>query len=256
MEPARATIYTIAGSHACRTAMLMLEHKAISYRVVELPTGPHSLLVRLRGFPGSPTPLRMIDGRPSRMSATLDRLGTVPAIAIDGRRVQRNIEISGFLERLEPDPPLYPADPIRRAAVEEAQRWGDEPLQMAARRVVLCASADGLDALHERGARGRLGALLAHNDPMRLIASRLAARSTFRAGGARDEQLVAAVGPLLDRVDELIRDGVLGGASLNAADLTILPSLALLDYRLDLRGQLRGRPCYALLERVLPEPPG
>jgi hypothetical protein len=47
---------------------------------------------------------------------------------------------------------------------------------------------------------------------------------------------------------------VLGADALNAADLMIAPSLALLDYRLDLSDELRGRPCGALMERVLPEP--
>jgi hypothetical protein len=32
----------------------------------------------------------------------------------------------------------------------------------------------------------------------------------------------------------------------------IAPSLALLDYRLDLRRELRARPSFALVERLLP----
>ena len=34
----------------------------------------------------------------------------------------------------------------------------------------------------------------------------------------------------------------------------IAPSLALLDYRADLAGEMKARPCGAFLDRVLPEP--
>jgi hypothetical protein len=59
---------------------------------------------------------------------------------------------------------------------------------------------------------------------------------------------------MLDRIDGWVAEGVLNAERLNAADLVIAPSLALLDYRLDLREQLRPRPCFALVERLLPEP--
>jgi glutathione S-transferase len=253
MDRAPATVYAIPGSHACRTTILMLDHKRIAHRVVELPTGLHPLLVRLRGFPGSAGPIRMLEEGPSRMSAAMDRLGTVPALSMEGHRIQRNIEIAQFLEQFAPEPPLYPSDPARRAEVEAAQRWGDEPLQMAARRVVMCASAHGLQTIHERGARGRLGALLAHSDRVRLTASRFAARTTFRAGPARESELLAELAPLLDHVEQLVDRGTIGGEEANAADLTIAPSLALLDYRLDLREDLRARSFYPLLDRLLPE---
>jgi hypothetical protein len=48
-----AKVYVIRGSHACRTATLMLRHKGIPYRVIVLPTGPHPLLVRPPVFPGT-----------------------------------------------------------------------------------------------------------------------------------------------------------------------------------------------------------
>jgi glutathione S-transferase len=197
----------------------------------------------------------MVDGRPTRMSATLDRMGTVPAMRIDGERVQRNREIARFLDRLQPQPPLLPPDAGQRRAVEEAEAWGDEHLQMIARRIVLAAGARDLDELHRRGGQGRLGALLAHHDLQRTIAARIAATSTFRAAAGQDRRLVAELPAALDRIDSWIDAGVLNGERLWAADLIIAPSLALLDYRLDLRPGLRERPLYALLERVLPEPP-
>jgi glutathione S-transferase len=252
---AQATLYVIPGSHACRAGMLLLDHKSIPYRTVEIPTGLHPVATRLLGFPGNREPIRSIDGHAHAALAGLDRLGTVPALRYGEQRIQTNREIAAFLERLRPQPPLYPADPKLRAKVEDAVVFADETLQMAARRAVLAGAAGSLDGLHRRGGEGRLGALLAHRTAVRVVANGVAARLTFRAGPERDAELVAALPPLLDRVDGWIADGVLNAPALNAADLMVAPSLALLDYRLDLRPALRERPLYALLERVLPEPP-
>ena len=38
--------------------------------------------------------------------------------------------------RCVPSPPLFPHDPERRRAVEEAEAWGDEVLQPVPRRIV------------------------------------------------------------------------------------------------------------------------
>jgi glutathione S-transferase len=252
-EP-RATLYVIPGSHACRTAMLMLEHKGISYRNVELLTGWHPVGVRLRGFAGHPAPIRQVDGRTHRWLALLDRLGTVPALRLGSERIQANREIARYLDRVQPEPALFPAEPNSRRAVEEAEEWGDQVLQMAARRLGLAAALRGLDALHSRGNDGRLGALLSPSEPMRILASRISAGSAFRASPKEEPALLAALPAMLDRIDAWITTGVLGGRALNAADFMIAPSLALLSYRLDLRSGIEGRPAGALLDRVLPEP--
>jgi glutathione S-transferase len=250
----RATLYVIPGSHACAATKLMLERKGITYRTVELPTGLHPQLVRLRGFPGSPKPIRMVDGKPTRMSAMLDRVGTVPALSLGSEKLQRNSEIARFLDRVVPDPPLYPGDPERRAAVEEAEAWADEPLQMFARRLVIVAGARGAGELSQDGGRGRLGALLAGNGPQRRLAAKIAARTTFRANADAERRLLAALPEVLDRADGYFTTGVIGGEEPNVADLMIAPSLALLDYRLDIRDQVRARPAFAVVERLLPEP--
>jgi glutathione S-transferase len=254
LTQAKAKLYVISGSHACRTGMLVLEHKGISYRTVELPTGAHPMAVRILGFPGHPEPIRTVDGSTPGPLAMLDRLGTVPALRYGEQRIQTNTEIIRFLEGVKPDPPLYPADPVLRAKVEEAQRWGDEPFQMAARRITLAAGVSGAAALYEGGARGRLGPLLSKNGPMRAMVSNIAGRVTFKASGANEAAQLAALPAMLDSIDSWIADGVLNGETLNAADYTIAPSLALLSYRLDVRGDIERRPAYALLERVLPEP--
>jgi glutathione S-transferase len=245
-----AKVYVIVGSHACRAAILMLEYKEIPYRAVELPTGVHPLLVRARGFPGSRKPIRTVDGATHRQLALLDRLGTVPALLLDGERVQTNRRIARHLERIRPDPPLFPAQADRRRAVEEAETWGDDVLQMAARRLVL---ATPVHELRDGAACGRLGPLLTRSDRMRGMLARGAAQS-FRAGSDRADGLLRAIPPLLDKVDGWVDEGILSGEQLNVADFTIAPSLALLSYRPDLASELAARPAGRLLDRVLPEP--
>ncbi|HEY4996852.1 MAG TPA: hypothetical protein VII03_02580 [Solirubrobacteraceae bacterium] len=250
----RATLYVIPGSHACRTGMLMLERKGIDYRVVELFTGMHGLAVRLLGFPGNRKPIRQVEGRTDRMLTMLDKAGTVPALRYGDQRVQRNHEIARFLEREVPEPPLFPADPAQRAAVEEAERWGDEVLQMHARRVVLAASTHGLDALHNRGNRGRLGPLLSASEPLRAFASR-GARLSFSVNQGNEAKLLDELEPMLNKLDGWIEAGVLGGEEPNVADFVVAPSIALLTYRGDLRAQIAARPLGTLVDRLLPEDP-
>jgi glutathione S-transferase len=248
-----ATLYVILGSHACRTGMLLLEHKGIAHRTVTIPTGLHPVAVRLLGFPAKGPP-RLVDGGSPRRLRRLDRLGTVPALRMDGERVQTNLAIARFLELAQPDPPLFPADPELRRQVESAERWGDETLQMVARRLGLAGSLHGPEAMEARGGDGRLGPLLWRNDRVRLLGSRWIGRRFFEAGEERERAMLAELPAMLDRVDAWIAEGVLNGEALNAADLMIAPSLALLCYRRDLRAEVEGRPAGRLVERVLPEP--
>jgi glutathione S-transferase len=248
-----ATLYVFPGSHACRSAMLMLDHKGIGYRRVDLAPGLHPLSVRVRGFPGSRAPIRSVDGRTHRSLAILDRLGTVPALRFGRQRVQTNHRIARFLEDLQPQPALFPIDPALRREVEAAERWGDQVLQMLARRLVIAASLRGLDELPGRGGRGRLGALLSENERIRALATRVAGR-IFAVTPAAEGELLDQLPATLDTIDEWIGAGVLDAEQLNAADLLITPSLALLAYRPDLRPEIERRPAGALLDRVLPEP--
>jgi glutathione S-transferase len=249
-----AKLYVILGSHSCRTGMLLLEHKGVSYRRVEVPTGLHPLALRLLGFEGNRAPLRSTGERPNRPLATLDRMGTVPALRMHGERVKTNHAIARFLEQHHPDPPLFPKDPGQRSAVEEAERWGDEVLQMAARRLVLAATVRGPDGLIDDGDRGRLGPLLYRHATTRRFASFAFGRFIFAAGPNREREVSLALAGMLDRVDAWIEAGVLNGEQLYAADLMIAPSLALLCYRPDTRAQIERRPALALVDRVLPEP--
>jgi glutathione S-transferase len=251
----RPTLYVISGSHACRTAMLMLDHKQLSYRRVQLPTGMHPFAVRALGFPGHKAPIREVEGSTGRSLALLDRLGTVPALRYGAEHVQTNRRIARFLDEVQPQAPLFPQDAQERQAVEEAERWGDEVFQMSARRLGLTGSLNGLENFRDRGNSGRLGALLSPSERLRVLGARGVTSVAFKANAKVEGQLVEELPALLDRIDAWLDAGVLGGEQLNAADYMIAPSIALIAYRLDLRPQIEARPAGAYVERVLPEPP-
>src|SRR5919109_5629997 len=108
-----ATLFSVPGSHPSRAAALMLEHKGIDYTRIDFAPPLQRVGLRLVGFRGR----------------------TVPALRIEGRRVQGSRTIARVLDELKPEPPLLPSDPERRAAVEQAEEWGDEVLQPLARRL-------------------------------------------------------------------------------------------------------------------------
>jgi glutathione S-transferase len=227
-----AKLYVILGSHACRAGMLMLEHKGVEYRRVEIPTGFQAPLLRARRFPGR----------------------TVPALRMNGRRVQTNRRIARFLDELEPDQRLLPRD--RREEIEEAERFADEVLQTTARRLVLAAGRRDLGSLVDHGDAGRLGPILARSRRRRARIMRIAASYFFKISDHTEDLDRVALPAVLDQVDAWIRSGVLNQESPNAADFQIAPSVCLLAYRRDLRDEVRARPAWDLAERLVvnPEP--
>lgn len=251
-----ATLYAIPGSHACEVGALLLEHKGIGYRRKDFWPGLHPMSVRMRGFPGKGKTRMLGDRKPTFSVAMGDRLGTVPAVKIGDERLQPNAVIARRLDELYPEPPLFPGDPELRARVEEAEAWGDEQLQMLARRLTVAAVIHGPDALYDRGAGGRLGPLLWHSDRMRLHGSRFLAKRVFTANAATEQEMLDQLPAALDTIDAYIADGVLDGERLYAADYMIAPSLAILAYRKDLRPQIESRPAGALVDRVWAERSG
>jgi glutathione S-transferase len=246
-------LFVIPTSHACRSAMLMLEHKGVPYRRTTFVPLTHPVLVRLHGFDaGGET--RSIDGKRTFGLRLGDRLGTVPALAANGRRVSTNHGIARFLDEQHPDPPLFPADPDLRAKVEEAERWANGPLQIAARRILGTAVVRDPAGLSRETDDGRMGFLLYRRRFVRRLVVPYILGRIFHANPARDDELLAELSASLDRVDQLIRDGVLNGPDLNAADFMVAPCLALILYRPDVRPMFEGRPALELVDRLLPEP--
>jgi glutathione S-transferase len=180
---------------------------------------------------------------------------TVPALILDGRRIQGSRTIAHELDALVPEPPLFPADPAERERVEEAERWGDEVLQGVARRLAwnLLAKDSGPVRSYLEGSR--LGVPLA-------VAARTAppiAKLAARFDSADDAHAIAdlaSLPELIDRIDGYIADGVIGGPEPNAADLQIAPSVALLMTMDDLRPHIAERPAGALATRLVPDFPG
>ncbi len=246
-------LYVIPGSHACRSAMLMLEHKQVPYRRVDIVPLLHPLVVRLHGFDaGGQT--RTAGGRRTLGLRLGDRVGTVPALAANGQRISTNHGIARFLDERHQQPPLFPADPERRAAVEEAERWANETLQMDARRIAGAAAVRDPVTLSRSAKDGRLGYLLYKRELARRLITPRILRGIFAAGPASERELLAELPAMLDRIDAWIAEGTLGAAQLNAADFMVAPSLALILYRPDVLPLFEGRPALELVDRLLPEP--
>jgi len=237
--PARANapmdirLFTIPGSHPGWSARLMLEYKGIAYKRTDLlPVVSWGVLKALR-FPGA----------------------TVPAIKLDGRRVQGSREIARELERIKPQPPLFPADPDRRAAVEEAERFGDMELQQPIRQILLRMWRKNTSPLGSYLEGARIG--LPHGLAAKTAGPFIALDG--RANEASDANVrddISILPGLLQRVDDWIAEGVLGGEQLNAADFQIAPSLRLAMSLEDLRPAIENRPAGELALRVVPDYPG
>jgi glutathione S-transferase len=247
------TLYVIPGSHACRSAMLMLEHKQVPYRRVDLVTFLHPMLARVHGFDaGGQT--RSVGGRRSLTLRLGDHLATVPGLAVGNQRISTNYRIARFLEERHAEPPLFPTPSRERSAVEEAERWGNDRLQMDARRILTAPIRRDPSAANRLSADGRLGPLLyKHALSRRVFIPALVARA-FAPSPTTDRRLLAELPATLDRIDRWIADGVLGGAELNVADFVVVPSLALILYRPDAAPLFEGRPVLQLVDRLLPDP--
>jgi glutathione S-transferase len=247
-------LYVIPGSHACRSAMLMLDHKRVSYRRVQMLTGLHPVEGRLRGFDaGGQT--RAAGGLRTFAIRFGDGLATVPGLASGDRRISTNSGIARFLENTHPDRPLFPVDPDQRRAVEQVEHWANDKLQMDARRIVACAMVRDPRGFSHASADGRMGYLLYRSALARRLILPRFVPSAFAVRRETEPELLAELPRTLDRIDSWIADGVLGGPQLNVADFMVAPSLALILYRSDVRPMFDGRPALRLVDRLLPEPP-
>jgi glutathione S-transferase len=228
-----ARLYVIPGSHPSMTARLMLEAKGIPYRRIDLMPVISKGVLRALRFPGV----------------------TVPALRLDDRRIQGSREIARELDQIQPDPPLFPADPERRTEVEQAERWGDETLQSLVRRTLWNALRRDRAPLASFAEGARLGipigVAVKTSAPIVAASARLneATDSNVRAD-------LAALPGALARIDDWIDAGVLGGEQPNAADLQIAPSLRLAMTLDDVRPAIERRPAGELALRVVPDFPG
>lgn len=89
----------------CQKVARMLQFKGIAYQTVNY-----------NGILGAKVPM-------------LSKVGKVPVLDIDGKRIQDSTRIARYLDEAYPDlPRLYPADPLQKAYVELWEDWADELL--------------------------------------------------------------------------------------------------------------------------------
>jgi glutathione S-transferase len=222
-------LYVIPASHPCECVEAALRIKGLQYKRVDVLPVAHKLVIRAQRFAGN----------------------SVPALAIDTERIVGSRPILRRIEALQPEPPLLPADPALRARVEEAELWGDDVLQSAARRI-----GWGVSRRDPDGVTSYLEGYRLHM-PQRLLAlgAGPTAWAAARLNRADDETVkrdLLALPGQLDKIDAWIAEGVLGGESANAADLQIGSSVRLLMTFGDIRPLIEGRPCAALGERWFP----
>jgi glutathione S-transferase len=226
-------LYWMDVSHPSQAARKMLDLKGVDYEVVDVLPLSQRLHLRLAGF----------------------RRGTVPALKVDGRRIQGSRQIALAVDQLWPQPPLFPSDPASRARMEEAERWGEQQLQPVPRR--LARYGAGRDVALRRWAI----------EGQSLPAAELLARisgplvryygRTFEVDGRRAEEAgvradLTALPELLAHVDALLADATIVTDPPNAAALQILSSVRLLDSFADLHELVSTYDCAEQARLVFP----
>jgi glutathione S-transferase len=226
-------LYGIALSHPVIAVRGMLERKRLSHRYVELLAGLHPPALFARGFRGP----------------------TVPALELpDGRHVQGSLTIARALEALAPLPSLYPAEPGARAAAEEAERWGEAVLQPIPRRLIRW----GLHhSLRQRQWFAELATPLPAPALVGIAMTPVMPVFTWQSGASEERVRsdLAELPSLLDEVDRLLADGVIGREELGAADFQIGATVRVLTALGDVGRLVASRPPEAFAYRVVPDYP-
>jgi glutathione S-transferase len=207
------------------TAEAALRLKGLEYERVSVPMPHTEEMERLYG-----------EGR-----------GTVPGLMVDGEPVHGSLAILETLERLVPEPALYP-EPIADA-VREAERWGDAELQDLGRRLPWGVLQFRPEAMGTFGGAGPL-------DPAGTDFALKMLRGMWKYHRISAVQLaedLAGLPAKLDHVDALAAEGTIGGAEPTAADLQIGATLRVLLTVGDLRPLIEGRPAEQIARRWFPD---
>ena len=232
MPPIDAKLYWFPISHPSHAVRAMLELKGIDYKLVHVLPGNQRIHLRMAGFRG----------------------GTVPALKLDGRRIQGSTNIARELDAMHPDPALYPSDPEQLAAVQEAERWGDEDFQMLPRRILRWALTK--DAGLRRWLAEEDGQL-----PLPGVASRVTGPVSIyyarvaHADKDRARKEIAELPSALDKVGELFDQKVLTRDPPNAATLQVLCTVRSLLGFSDFAEQVGTRSFAPLARELFPHYP-
>jgi glutathione S-transferase len=229
-------LYWMSLSHPSQAVRRMLDLKGVEYKRVDVLPLNQRVHLRLAGFRG----------------------GTVPAIKVDGRRVQGSREIARVLDELWPEPPLFPAEPELRKQVVEAERWGEEQLQPVPRRIGRYGALHSLEA-RRWGARAQgmpaAGVVARLAGPLLRYYARTVEVDGRRATEAGVRADLEAVPSLLDHADQLLAEGILPTDPPNAATLQVLSAVCLLDALADLHDTIGTRPCAVAARELFPDYP-
>jgi glutathione S-transferase len=206
-------LYVVHNSHPCTAVAKALELKGLEFKILEWPPPMHKL-----------------------MQLAMFGSATVPAITIDGEKVLGSRKIFHRLDQLQADPPLYPVDNAgHRAAVESADRWGDEVFQQVLRDLLWAGVAHDPSLLvaYSRGSHLPLpGPVIKLVAPSIVEVQRRLNRTGDKKAAARMRELPRQIA----KIDQWIHRGTIGDpAHPNAADLQILSTVRLLDSLADVR---------------------
>lgn len=226
-------LYWMSISHPSQVARKMLDLKKVEYELVDVFPLNQRIHLRLAGFRG----------------------GTVPALKLEGRRIQGSRRIARALDERWPEPPLFAADPELRARVEEAERWGERQLQPIPRRLFRYGLA--------RDPQLRQWVIRSQHLPVPALTAQAIrpvlewyARTVEADGGRASEAGVradlAALPTMLDRVDRLLGDGTLTLDPPNAATLQIMVSINLMGRFADLAELVASHACAEPARRLFP----
>jgi glutathione S-transferase len=210
----------------------MLDLKGVDYSLVHVLPGNQRIHLRLAGFRG----------------------GTVPALKLDGRKIQGSTQIARELDAITADPPLYPSDQEARREVEEAERWGDTQFQPVPRRILRWAMTK--DAGLRRWLAESDGAL-----PLPAVAGRVTGPVSMyyarvaHADAGHVRRDIAELPRMLDHVDELIAEKVITRNPPNAATLQVMCTVRSLLGFSDFADQVGARSFAPLARELFPHFP-
>jgi glutathione S-transferase len=214
-------------------ARKMLDLKGIEYELVDVVPLNQRIHLRLAGFRG----------------------GTVPALKLDGRRIQGSRQIARALDERRPEPPLFPADSALRGRVEDAERWGEQLLQPIPRRLFRYGVArspelrDWVVRAQRLPVPGLTAQVIRPVVEWYLRTVEADGRRATEAGVRAD---LAALPALLEHVDRLLGDGTLTLDPPNAATLQILASVNVMGRFADLAELVASHACAEPARELFP----
>lgn len=225
-------IYVIPGSHPCEAVMAAARHKGIAFKKVIVLPVLHKFQMKL-----------------------MFSKNTVPAMKANGQKYTGSINSLRALETLQPEPSILPADPDQLERVMQAAIWSDGDLQDLGRRLAW--------GQFSREPSEVLNAAAGEKLPVPEFLARPLAKPTAMIAAhyndATDQNVradIAKLPALLNEIDALIAEGVIGLAQPNIADFLVCSSVALWMTMDDFRPAIAQRPCGQLATRVLPNYPG